>query len=566
VKTVQQTNSGNSSTVPQSAQSRTQNTSKQPVYIFVTGGVLSGLGKGVVSASIGKLLSKKYTIATIKCDGYLNVDPGTMNPIEHGEVFVLEDGAETDLDFGHYERFLNIDCKKDWSITSGKIFQSLVEKERRGDFLGKTVQVIPHATGEIRERLQCIAQTEDADVLIVEVGGTVGDLENPWYLWAAKEMRQQLGRERVLFCHLGLLPVIDNQGQQKTKPIQQSVMLLQQFGIFPDVIVGRSKEILSESSRDKIHWLCNVDKNAVASDPDLETVYELPLIFAQEGLAQKVSSQLQLELNEELTKWEELVTHITDSKENVTIAICGKYTELADSYISVVEALKHAGAHLKTKVQVKWVETTDFEKDEKLIQNTFADVDGIIVPGGFGTRGTEGKIAAVRFAREYNLPFLGICYGLQLAVIEFARNKCGLNDANSTEINPNTPHPVVDILLSQKSITDKGGTMRLGSYPAVLKPSIVANLYKKLTGDGENCTERHRHRYEVNSTYHQVLADNGLHICGLSPDGTLAEFIEIPAHPYFVATQAHPELKSRLERPAPLFYGLVQAALEHKKQ
>jgi CTP synthase len=537
-------------------------TQKLPAFIFVTGGVLSGLGKGVVSASIGKLLSQDLRIVTIKCDGYLNVDPGTMNPIEHGEVFVLEDGGETDLDFGHYERFLNIDCERDWSITSGKIFQSLVEKERRGDFLGKTVQVIPHATGEIRERLCSIAQAKGADVVLVEIGGTVGDLENPWYLWAAKEMRQRFGKDRVLFVHLGLLPVIDNQGQQKTKPIQQSVMLLQQFGIFPDVIVGRSKELLSESSRDKIHWLCNVDRNAVASDPDLETVYELPLIFANEGLDKKISSQLGLPLNQSMHNWQKLVEGITKSTQSVTVAICGKYTELADSYISVVEALRHAGAHLQTKVLIKWVETTHFEDDAALIRETFSDVDGVIVPGGFGTRGTEGKIAAVKYAREHGIPFLGICYGLQLAVIEFARNICELAGANSTEIDPKTKHPVVHILETQKEVVNKGGTMRLGSYPAVLSPGKISSFYAQVFGDGNHCTERHRHRYEVNPKYHAALREGGMELSGMSPDGSLVEFIELSNHPYFVATQAHPELKSRLERPAPLFYGLVKAALE----
>ena len=531
-------------------------------FIFVTGGVLSGLGKGVVSASMAKLLDPSLKVAMVKCDGYLNVDPGTMNPIEHGEVFVLDDGGECDLDFGHYERFLDITCQKSWSISSGKVFQALVRKERRGDFLGKTVQVIPHATGEIREQLMTIAQNANADVVFVEVGGTVGDLENPWFLWAAKEMRQRLGKKRVAFAHLGLLPVIDEQGQQKTKPMQQSVMLLQQFGIFPDILVGRSKEVLTESSRNKLHWLCNVSQEAIVSDPNLTSVYELPLIFAQEGLGNVLHEQLDLPIATSHERWRELVTNILNSEREITIAICGKYTELADSYISVVEALYHSGAHLQTRVNVKWLETSQFEAvSEEVIAAALAGVSGIIVPGGFGTRGAEGKIALIKFAREHNIPFLGICYGLQLAVIEYARNICGIVDANSQEIDPQTQNPVIHILESQKEVTQKGATMRLGSYPAILKPGVVSDLYAHILGSGVECAERHRHRYEVNQAYHTILTENGLYISGMSPDGTLVEFIELPNHPYFVATQAHPELKSRLEKPAPLFYGLVKAAL-----
>jgi len=539
------------------------NTSKQPKFIFITGGVLSGLGKGVVSASIGKLIDPSNKIVCVKCDGYLNVDPGTMNPMEHGEVFVLEDGGECDLDFGHYERFLNIDCKRDWSISSGKIFQNLIEKERKGDFLGKTVQVIPHATSEIQEWWQTIAKDEDADVVLIEMGGTVGDYEIQWFLWAAKELRRTLGRENVMFAHLGLLPVIDGQGQQKTKPIQQSVTLLQQFGIFPDVIIGRTKNLLTDESRSKIQVMCNVDENAVASDPDLEHVYELPLVFAKEGLDKKISSQLGLSLNQNLDRWKKLVDSLSSAKEEITIAICGKYTDLADSYISVVEALKHSGAHLNVKVNVTFVSTVDFEKDTNLRDATLGKADGLIVPGGFGNRGTEGKIAAVNYAREHNVPFLGICYGLQLAVIEFARNVCGLADANSMEIDVKTAHPVVHILEEQKDITKKGGTMRLGSYAAyMLAGSKISELYATMRDQGEISYERHRHRYEVNPKYHSQLIEKGLVFAGTSKDKTLVEFIELPNHKYFVATQAHPELKSRLEDPAPLFYGLVEAALK----
>lgn len=533
-------------------------------FIFITGGVLSGLGKGVVVASIGKLLSADYQLVPVKCDGYLNVDPGTMNPVEHGEVFVLNDGGECDLDFGHYERFLNINCEKDWSISSGKIFQSLINKERKGEFLGRTVQVIPHATGEIKEWWQRIAKEKNADVMLIEVGGTVGDLENPWFIWAAKELMYDLGKENVMFVHLAYLPIIDEQGQQKTKPLQQSVLHLQQFGIFPDIIVGRCNTPLTQSSRDKIHWLCNVDYDAIASDPDLANVYGLPLVFMQDGIHKKIARHLGVELNKNMDKWEKLVKALEEPKHEVTVGICGKYTELADSYISIVEALTHAGAHLDTKTNVKWLETTDFEDNPQSIKEAFEGVDAMIVPGGFGTRGTEGKIKAVQYARENNIPFLGICYGLQLAVTEFARNVCGLTDANSTEINKNTPHPVIHILEEQKEVTNKGGTMRLGAYDAVLDPNTkIAKVYKEILGSDTKASERHRHRYEVNPAYHKTLKEHGMVFSGLSPDGTLLEFFELKSedHPYFIATQGHPELKSRLEYPAPLFYGLVQVAI-----
>ncbi len=538
---------------------------KNTKYIIITGGVLSGLGKGVTSASIGKLLSNSYKVVPIKCDGYLNVDPGTMNPVEHGEVFVLDDGGEVDLDFGHYERFLDVSCKIDWNLTSGKIFQSLMQKERRGDFLGKTVQVIPHVTGEIRERFAQIAQDEDADILLIEIGGTVGDIENLWFLEASRELIQKVGRENIVFIHVGLIP--EQNGEQKTKPIQQSITLLRQHGIFPNIVVGRSRTTLTDRSKNKLHWLDNIDKNAIISNPDCDTIYELPIIFQKEGLDILLPQILGLKPCENLTEFKRLVQALLNPQHTVKIAICGKYTELQDSYISIVESLKHAGAHLNTCVEVVWVETTDFENDISQVSKIFAEVHGVIIPGGFGTRGTEGKIQAIKYVREHNIPFLGICYGLQLAVIEFARSICQLEGANSVEINPKTPYPVVDLLPEQKKVTQKGASMRLGLYEAVLNPNTqISSLYAQITNQGEKAYERHRHRYEVNPDFHEVLTQNGMIFSGLSPDERLVEFCELANHPYFVATQAHPELKSKLEKPAPLFYGLVQAALYYAKK
>ena len=524
-------------------------------WIVVTGGVLSGLGKGVVSASIGRLLADKYKVIPVKCDGYLNVDPGTMNPVEHGEVFVLNDGGEVDLDFGHYERFMNIDCKFEWNLTSGKIFQSLVEKERRGDFLGKTVQVIPHVTGEIRQRWKTIAKKEDADIMLIEIGGTVGDLENLWFLEAVRELEAEVGRKNILFVHLGLVPAIDTLGQQKTKPIQQSIFFLRERGIFPDIIIGRAKELLGEKTKLKIHWLCNVDIDAIISDPNLESVYELPLIFEEENLRKVISRKLDIKVSKDLNMWKGLVNNIKNPKRELTIAICGKYTELADSYISIEEALGHAGAHLGAKIKVLWIETTDVEQGKINLENIFKNVNGVIIPGGFGSRGVEGKIEVIKYAREHNIPYLGLCYGLQLAVVEFARNVCGLESANTTEADKKTPHPVIDILPEQKNIENKGGTMRLGSYKALLKKgSKVSKLYKSNV-----IFERHRHRYEVNPAYHEILQKNGLIFSGMSPNGRLVEFIELQKNKYFIATQAHPELKSRLLTPSPLFLGFIKS-------
>ncbi len=528
-------------------------------YVFVTGGVISGLGKGVVAASIGKLLGKNKKVVPVKCDGYLNVDPGTMNPTEHGEVFVLEDGAEVDLDFGHYERFLSTHCKKEHSITSGRVFQALVEKERRGEFLGKTVQVIPHVTGQIREYWEEIAENEKADILLVEIGGTVGDIENVWFLEAARELMQKKGKDNVLFVHLGYIPEVDESRQQKTKPLQQSLMLLRERGIFPEIVVGRSKRPLDEKTKLKLHWLCNIDMNAILSDPDMNYVYELPLMFKKEGVGEFLKKRLDLESVDDLQSWEKLVNNMKNPKNEITVAICGKYTEVVDSYISIQESLRHAGAQNSAKVNIKWIETTDIENyDKSKIEELLHGCNGVIVPGGFGSRGTEGKMNVIRYCREHDVPFLGICYGLQLAVIEFARDVCGLENANSTEIDEKTPYNVVDMLENQKTITNKGGTMRLGRYEARLLPdSMLAKLYGTTA-----VSERHRHRYEVNPKFEEILKKNGLVISGKSPSGELVEFIELPDHKYFAATQGHPELKSTLENPAPLFVGLVSACLK----
>ena len=529
-------------------------------WIVVTGGVLSGLGKGVVSASIGRLLVPKYKVVPIKCDGYLNVDPGTMNPIEHGEVFVLDDGGEVDLDFGHYERFLNIHCKSEWNLTSGKIFQALVEKERRGDFLGKTVQVIPHVTGEIRKRFLKIAKKEKADVVLIEIGGTVGDIENLWFLEAVRELSTDMDPKNIIFVHLGLVPSLDERGQQKTKPIQQSILFLRERGLFPHVIVGRSKEMLTDRTKLKIHWLCNVPEANVISDPDLEHVYELPLVFEQEGLRRVLRKQLGIKIPNQLGGWTTLVKHIKNPKKEITIAICGKYTELADSYISIDEALVHSAAHLNCKVKKKWVETTDIERGKLTVEKALGDVQGIIVAGGFGERGAEGKISVIEYARKKELPFLGLCYGLQLAVVEYARNVCGLKGANSQEIDPDTKHPVIEYLPEQIGITDKGGTMRLGGHDVVIKKGTKAyDMY------GSRARKRFRHRNEVNPKYIKQLEKAGMIFSGKARGQQIMQIIELKDHPFFMASQYHPELTSTLEKPSNMFHEFVKTAVQVSK-
>jgi CTP synthase len=524
-------------------------------YIIVTGGVLSGLGKGIAAASIGHLLSSRLKIVPIKCDGYLNVDPGTMNPFEHGEVFVLDDGGEVDMDFGHYERFLGISCKSKWNLTMGKVFHMVREKERRGDYLGKTVQYIPHVTDVIKNHIYEVAEEESADLVIVEIGGTVGDIENELFLEATRQMKEDVGKKNIVYIHLTYVPIPHTVGEQKSKPTQQSVNLLKQRGIFPDIIIGRCSELLTKEIRQKISGFCDVSPEAVITGLDVDDIYEIPIVFEKEGIAEIIHKKLSIYSPPDLRRWKELIDNIRNPKGQITVAICGKYTKLEDSYASIIESLNHCSAHLGCRIALKWIETTDLT-DTKALDG----VNGVIVPGGFGTRGTEGKIAIIRRVREENIPFLGLCLGLQLAVVEFARNVCHLEGAHSTEFDPGTPYPVIDLLPDQKHIREKGGTMRLGAYEAVLKKgTLVSNLYH-----ADSISERHRHRFEVNPEYHKILTDEGLVLSGTSRDGRLVEFIELPNLYYFVATQAHPELKSRMEKPSPLFYGFVQACMREE--
>jgi len=533
-------------------------------FIVVTGGVISGLGKGVLTASIGKLLSSSYKCAAMKCDGYLNVDPGTMNPIEHGEVFVLDDGTECDMDFGHYERFMNFSATKESNLTMGKIFQSILDKERRGDFLGKTVQYIPHVTDEIKRRFYLVAKEEKADILLIEIGGTVGDLENALYLEAVRQLAWEQGRDNVLFVHLSYVPIPMGVNEQKSKPTQLSVKSLNEIGIWPDVVVCRCSEYLSDKIKKKIALFCNVDEESVFTGKDVESVYLIPGELEKQGFVKVLEKKLHLKIKDDrFSSWNGLAQRMIDARNcngnKVTIGICGKYTALGDSYASVVEALHHSAANLNTHVCVEFIDTEAIENG-KSVEEAVKGLDGIIVPGGFGNRGWEGKIKVIQYARENKIPFLGICLGLQAAVIEYARNVCGLNDANSTEMNPDAKDKVITLMDEQRKVVDKGGTMRLGSYEAFFEPgSIISELYKS-----NKVFERHRHRYEVNPAYHKIFGEKGLMLSGLSQNKKLVEFIELPkkVHPYFVATQAHPELKSGLEAPAPLFFGLVKSAKE----
>jgi len=528
-------------------------------FIVVTGGVLSGLGKGVATATIGNLITKAdLKVVPIKCDGYLNVDPGTMNPTEHGEVFVLDDGGEVDMDFGHYERFLGVTCKFNWNLTMGKVYEAIRLKERHGDYLGKTVQLIPHVTDYIKEWFYRVADEEKADVVMIEVGGTVGDIENELYIEACRQLKREVGTENIIYVHLTYIPIPDNVHEQKSKPTQQSVALLRERGIEPDIVIGRCSEYLEPGIKKKISIFCGVEEKAVISGVDVDCVYKMPVVFSNEGINEIIKKRLGIDSGVR-PEWKKLVDNLDKLDKTVSIAICGKYTKLEDSYASILEALKHCSANLKTKINVKMIETTNMKSPadaKKLLQG----INGVIVPGGFGSRGVEGKIEVIRHCRENNIPLLGICLGLQLSVVEFARNVCGLKDANTTEVEPKTKHPVIDILPEQKKITDKGGTMRLGAYPAVMQQgSIIWALYNKQ----KEVSERHRHRYEINPEYHEVLQKHGLVFSGMSPDKKLVEFIELPKgkHKYFVGTQAHPELKSRLEKPGPLFYGLIKACL-----
>ena len=530
----------------------------QTKYIIITGGVLSGLGKGTATASIARLLKDHHKIVTIKCDGYLNVDPGTMNPVEHGEVFVLADGGEVDMDFGHYERFLGIACKSNWNLTSGKVFSRVIAKEREGQYLGKTIQIFPHITDEVKNWWKEIVEQEKPDIMMIEIGGTVGDIENSWFVEAARQLKKQIGHDNVMYIHLTYVPFLDSVGEPKTKPAQRDIALLREKGISPDIVISRSRNVLPQKIKEKMALFCDVAPNEIISGKDIDSVYEIPLMFRKEGMLDRIKEKLKLSFKEDLSEWETLVQRIKSPKSEVTIAVCGKYTELKDSYASIAEALTHAGAHCDAKVNLKWVETTDIETNKVSVEDALKGIDAVLIPGGFGSRGVEGKISIIKYIREKNIPFLGICYGLQLAVVEFARNVCKLAGAHTTEIDEKTPHPVIDYIPEQRSIKSKGGTMRLGACRAVLqKNTIVHKLY-----NADEAWERHRHRYEVNPAYHDILLKHGMVFSGASENKRLVEYIELPNHIYFVASQAHNELTSRLEAPNPLFLGFVQAAVK----
>jgi CTP synthase len=537
-------------------------------YIFVTGGVASALGKGITAASLGRLLKARGLRVTLqKLDPYLNVDPGTMNPFEHGEVFVTDDGGETDLDLGHYERFIDENLHRGSSVSSGQIWLSVINKERRGDYLGKTVQVIPHITDEIKDRIHAVA--DDVDVVITEVGGTVGDIEGLPFLEAIRQLRYDVGRDRICYVHCALVPYIAVSGELKTKPAQHSVRELRAVGIQPDVLVLRSDRDLDDGLKRKVAMQCDVELPAVISAVDSSSLYQVPLSMREEGLDTVVAHRLGLpDVEPDLREWEQLVARVHAARDQVTIAIVGKYVDLPDAYLSVVEALRHGGLANAVNVELRWIASDDLspvegrsaEETTRAVEGLLGGVDGVLVPGGFGIRGVEGKIAAIRWAREHGVPFLGLCLGLQSAVIEFARNVVGLPYAHSSEFEPNSPDPVIDLMHDQREVTEKGGTMRLGSYPAKL---AEGSRTRRAYGDEPVIYERHRHRYEVNNRYRQRLEAAGLVFAGVSPDDRLVEFIELADHPWFVATQAHPELKSRPNRPHPLFAGFIAAAVDH---
>ena len=531
-------------------------------YVFVTGGVVSGLGKGITAASLGRLLKARgYKVTMQKFDPYINIDPGTMNPVQHGEVFVTDDGAETDLDLGHYERFIDESLTKNSNVTTGKIYWSVLHKERRGDYGGGTVQVIPHITNEIKSRFHRNPAAKDTEIAIIEVGGTVGDIESQPFLESIRQFQHEIGRENAILIHVTLIPYLSASQEMKTKPTQASVKDLQGMGIQPDILVCRSEHPLTDGIKDKIALFCNVPSNHVLQNLDVEYLYEAPLAMEKENLAGAVCECLHLECPEpDLKDWTEMVDYLKHPNTDVTVALVGKYIQLHDAYISVVEALKHGGIFSRATVHIKWIdsETVTPENADEL----FSDVDGILVPGGFGDRGIDGKIEAIRYARTHGLPFLGLCLGMQLSIVEFARDVVGLKDAHSVELDPQTTNPVIHIMPDQIGIEDIGGTLRLGSYPCVLnKESKAYQLY-----GSENIEERHRHRYEVNNDYRDQLEKAGMMLSGLSPDGRIVEMVEIPEHPWFIATQAHPELKSRPNRPHPLFRGFVEAALAHKDE
>jgi CTP synthase len=530
-------------------------------YIFVTGGVLSSVGKGILTSSIGKMLQTRgLKVTVIKIDPYVNVDAGTMNPYMHGEVFVTDDGGETDLDLGWYERFLDLSLKQENNITTGLIYKNVIEKERRGDFLGRCVQIVPHVTNEIKHRVKTVAKTSNVDVVLTEVGGTVGDIEGLPFLEAIRQMRLEEGFENTLYVHVALVPILDVTGEFKTKPLQHSVNELRRIGIQPDIIVARSPRMIDAEALRKIALFGTIPENAVFCSYNAETVYQVPLILDKQGMGDFICKRFNYTCTtQDLHEWQQIVNAIVKPEHEVHIALVGKYAGLTDSYVSMSEALRHGGIACKTRVCITYMEAEKLEQDPQCISE-LKMFDGMFVPYGFGPRGTEGKIAAIKFARENDVPFLGICYGFQLAVVEFARNVCGLKDANSTEINPNSPHPVIDLMPEQRGVEYKGATMRLGAHKVMLEPNTLAyRLYEQT-----EIYERHRHRFEVNLDYIEVLRKNGLCFSGKSTDGRRMETLELPANYFFFASQFHGEFKSRPDRPAPEYRGFIQACLNKK--
>lgn len=533
-------------------------------YIFVTGGVVSSLGKGITAASLGRLLkSRGYRVTIQKFDPYINIDPGTMSPYQHGEVFVTDDGAETDLDLGHYERFIDINLSKNSNTTTGKIYQSVINKERRGDYLGGTVQVIPHITNEIKERVFRVGQQDNADFVITEIGGTVGDIESLPFLEAIRQVKKDVGKNDVLYIHVTLVPYISAAGELKTKPTQHSVKELRSIGISPDIIVCRSEKPISKEMREKMAMFCDVDPDAVIQNLTARSIYEVPMLMEEQGLDTIVLRKLAMEDKpKDMQGWHDMVARMLKKYDKkVTIAVVGKYVALQDAYISITESLRHAAVANETELDIHWVNAEEIEADDTDMDKVMAGVDGILVPGGFGNRGIEGKIKAIQYAREHKIPFFGICLGMQCAVIEFARHVCGMADANSSEFNPNSTHPVIDLMPEQIDVEDLGGTMRLGLYPCKVYPdTLTSKAY-----NAELIYERHRHRYEFNNAFREKIVGKGLVLGGTLPNGRLVEIVELPEseHPWFLGAQFHPEFKSRPTNPHPLFREFVGAAVKH---
>lgn len=530
-------------------------------FVFVTGGVVSSIGKGIVAASLGRLLkSRDYSVSILKLDPYINVDPGTMSPFQHGEVFVTADGAETDLDLGHYERFTDTLMSRLNSVTTGSIYQSVINKERRGDYMGGTVQVIPHITNEIKERIHRVAQHTNPDVVITEVGGTVGDIESLPFLEAIRQFRKDVGRNNVIYMHVTLLPWIPSAGEMKTKPTQHSVKELRSLGIQPDILVCRCDRPLQSGLKEKISGFCDIPVESVITSPDASSIYEVPLILEKDGLAERVLQLLQLPQREQdLSQWQTLVERMYRPKRRLDIALVGKYIRLNDAYLSVVEAIRHAAISMGSDLNLRWVSSEDIEVDGA--ERFLSGVDGIVVPGGFGIRGVDGKITAIEYARTQKIPFLGLCLGMQCCVVEWAQHIAMLENAHSSEFDPKSPNQVIHLLPEQQDVVDLGGTMRLGLYPCRIQPNTIASsLYKE-----EVIYERHRHRYEFNNSYRSLFLDTGYVISGTSPDGRLVEIIELPNHPFFLATQFHPEFSSRPSKPHPLFQGFVQASIQQRE-